>query len=246
MKRNDDTILAKSSHEVRTLVPISIGADSQRRRSWTLSERQRAGSILIWTLTLGVMLTTVFFFFALRLRDSATIQRDVMVHQNQKAYLNSFADYLETLDDTQLENLKGSLNADGITGTLTNEVEGTTGLTGVVDFGQEKSFDFFGDLTIEWNRCSHNLAADMVVIKADTTEEVKNHDTDSPSCAAVSPGYDDTVDVTIPAAPFKLKAVNAPFEYRLTSDSPLTSNQWHFTGRVDLGYGKKVEVERIF
>ena len=193
---------------------------------------------MIWTVLLGVVLTSVFFFFAMRLRENTATQRDTIALQSAKAYLTSYADYLMANPSD------GPINFDGITGTLTNE---GYELEGFLDSGKSVTYESYtGSLKVEWNKCSDNKQGDLLL-----TDNAKTAPTElppfihDPATCPPGPNYDDmrTVSVT---NDFKLTAIDAPFYYRLTSQSgmPITDNKWHLNASMTLPYGKKVEIER--
>jgi hypothetical protein len=91
------------------------------------------GSILIWTVMLGAILTSVFFFLAMRLRGSLTTQNELIEYQSGKAYLESYADYLAANPP-----IDGPITFDNgaITGTLTSNL---TSIEGILDSGETKT-----------------------------------------------------------------------------------------------------------
>ena len=54
----------------------------------------RRGSILITVLVIGTILISAYFFFATRQLAKAKAQSETMEYRNQKAYLESYIDYL--------------------------------------------------------------------------------------------------------------------------------------------------------
>ncbi len=192
------------------------------------------GSILIWTVLLGVVLTSVFFFFAMRLRANTATQRDTIAYQSAKAYLESYADYL------QVHPVDPPPSLAGISGSLTKQADS---IEGVLDSGETKTYTLseLGDVKVEWDKCG-------------TPAENGNLDA-SPSATglcASGASYDRyaLVSASMPTLQFSIKSVDAPFHYKITPNSPLSAklvdNFWHLNLRSDLEYGKKVEIQREF
>ena len=70
---------------------------------------------------------------------------------NGKAFLKSYADYLENLDQASRETLRDDgASFDNITGTVTNHADE---IIAVADFGSTKNYTFGGDIYVEWNKC---------------------------------------------------------------------------------------------
>ena len=179
---------------------------------------------MIWTLLLGISLTTVFFFFSQRLNANVAAQRETIEHVKAEGFINSYADYVEQLDQATVELKEGGVGFYGIEGTLTNDFQS---IGGYLDAGEESlEYEFTDEVNIEWNLCSDNKKADLTVEDgADTTYAHPG----GPSCSSSSPGYDDGVVVMV-NNPFKIKATGGPFYYRITSTSLgalLQDNVWH-------------------
>lgn len=192
--------------------------------------KHNRGSILIWSVLLGFVLTSVFFFFGMRQRATITEQRETATILNARAYLTSYADYLEKnsdeLDMTFDDNIQVSLTR------TVNEIEG------VADLDSEVEYEFEGDIFVEWNKCSDNLKADLKVndiLYSHTDEEYSITDE----------GYDDVIGPITVSSPFTIKTLNAPFHYRITGTG-LVDNKWHLELITELEYGKKIEVKRTF
>lgn len=202
------------------------------------------GSILIWTLLLGLSLATTFFFFSQRLNINTAQQRQLMSHQAQTTFLKSYADHLESLSLTELENLKGDINFEGVTGTLTND---TLAIEGILDAGETSSEYSFGadvgGVNIYWNQCSNNLQTDLIIVEGGM-ETIYPHVEDP----CPSGGFDDMITMQI-NGPFQLKSTQAPFAYWIESDAEaqtLTDNVWHLNLELVLNSRKKIYVSRIF
>ena len=201
--------------------------------------RSPKGSILIWTLMLGFVLTSVFFFFAMRQRAAIAIERDTAAILNARTYVESYAGYLENLSESDLNNIKGSVDFDGIRGTITNEVDE---IESAVDFEATATYEFSGDIYIEWNKCSNNLKGDLKLNDA-------LYKTKGTGCTN-SKDYDDVIGpISLSGTSFDIETMNAPFKYRITEKtgaSTLVDNKWHMNLKMNLGYGNKVTVKRTF
>lgn len=203
------------------------------------------GSIMIWTLVMGIALTSVFFFFAQRLGATIANQRSTMEYLNAQAFAESYADYLEHLPLASLQTLKGTLDFNGLTGTLTNELPE---ITGALDTGQQVTFSFADTVKIKWNLCVKNLQADLTVVNGGTITTYPHHTT-GPSCNPLSPGYDDTIEPVILTNPFTLKSLSTPLSYSIvstTTDQPLLSNEWKLEVEMPVSFGRRVVVKRVF
>ena len=199
------------------------------------------GSILIWSVLLGFLLTSVFFFFSVRQRAAITTQRDTAEIMNARTYLESYADYAEKLDADALNGLKASgIDFDGVHGTVTNESDD---ITGIADAGATIEYKFSGEIFIEWNKCSDNFKGSLIL-----NNILYEHD-GSAECATNNSGYDDIIGPIPVADPFEIKTLNAPFHYRITARDSLTKlidNKWRLNIKMDLSYDKKAEIERVF
>ncbi len=177
----------------------------------------------------------------MRQRATVTIQRDTAEILNAKNYLESYADYLENLS-TKSEML--SQTFDGLI--EVNLTQKVTEIVDEIDFGAENEYEFSDEILIEWNDCSGNGNGDLLV-------DGTIHEFENPIITCVSDDeYSDIkgpLTVTgSPATPFKIKTLNTPFEYRITSNTgtPLTDTEWHLDLKMDLEYGRVVEISRTF
>ena len=181
------------------------------------------GSILIWSVLLGFVLVSVFFFFSMRQRATITEQRDTAAILNARAYLESYADYLEEHSDeldTTFDDMQVS---------LTQQV---SKIEGIVDTGSPVTYQFSGDIFVEWNKCSDNLKGDLVV-----NGVLYEHDEGTESeCAPDEEGYDDVIGPITVTDP-EIETLNAPFYYRITG-AGLVDNKWHLDLSTELEYGK--------
>ena len=213
----------------------------------------RRGSILIWTVLLGFMLTSIVFFFSVRLRDNSGLERDTMFYKNQKTYLESYVNYLESLDDTELDGLKGTLDFDGIKGILDNEF---FEVEGFLDSGDSVTYEFVSapalaattSITIEWNLCSENHNGNLVLTHADGTGI--HYSGSSTTC---DEEYKNKINSNINTSDtnksFTIQALDSPFYYKINSTDGTTKiidKKWHITAYIDGGYGKKIKIEEVF
>lgn len=198
---------------------------------------------------LGFILTSVFFFLAMRQRSTIQNQRDTAAILNAKAYLNSYANYLEDLTIASLTEITeyGSkkINFDNsITGKVTNK---PTEIVGMVDFGKDKkaTYKFGGDVYIEWNKCAEeftNYRSDIYI-----NNTLYKHKKEGGGCTN-DKNYNDVVLVTIKDT-LTIKTLNAPAYYRITAKdekTTLVDNKWHMDLKIDLDYGKKVTINKTF
>lgn len=206
------------------------------------------GSILLWSVMLGFVLTSVFFFFGMRQRMNTEVQRDTAEILNARAYLESYADYLQNTDEEWDSGPEAKNAFDDITGSLTqtvNEIEGSvdTSEFGIAPTDSKNTYQFNGDIFIEWNKCENNenlMPGDLIV--HDATGDVIYEKIDR-NCVE-GRDYNDVVSITI-QRPFTIKTLNAPFQYRITGQN-LTDNKWHLELTTQLSYGKKIKVKRVF
>ena len=186
-------------------------------------------------------MTSVFFFLAIRLGVLGGIQRESMEYQNQKAYLQSYVDYIMSLAPAELELIKGDIDFDGITGTITNEVNE---IVGVLDAGESVEYKFDGTIDVDWNLCSNNYKEDIAIAGTEYTHVAPP----PPLCSDLSPGYDDIKSTVAVTNPFTIETKGAPIHYKITPVTPtqLLDSQWHLSASIDLGYGKNIEIEKMF
>lgn len=192
------------------------------------------GSILIWTLLMGIALATVFFFFAQRLGANVSSQRETMEYQNAKLFLESYVAYLQGLDEVELESLRGEVDFMGISGTLTNVTEE---ITGVLDSG--KSIEYSADIPspptdyvkVEWDSCP-----------ADVTEVLEIDGSDPGATPGGCAGLDYDKAVSQTTSPFVLSAIAAPTSYRLTpiEAAILYDKRWKLDLSYSLGFRKRL------
>lgn len=203
------------------------------------------GSIMIWTVMLGLLLTSVFFFFSMRQRAMVNVQRDTATIQNAKLFLESYADYLENKCKGVGCASDPTINSDSITGTVTQKV---ASIENAVDFGKQQEYKFTGSIYVEWNKCLktgvQDFSGDLLV-----NDVLYNHSIES-GCAA-NEEYDDVIgpiSVSGTPTPFTIKTLNTPFDFRIKPQGgiQLIDNQWHLDLSKDLDYGKKTSIKRTF
>lgn len=199
------------------------------------------GSILIWTLLLGISLATVFFFFSMRLNFIVASQRETIRYQNARLYFESYIAYIQSLDVADLVSLRGNIDFDGITVTLTNE---TDEIVGILDAGQSTTFEIAGDDTkkvkIEWDHCDDEDEVEIVEI----TPSVAFFET---NCPGYPFDYDDVAESTAPS--FTLKATSAPVKYRVMTMNEATvlyDNKWHLDLELAINFRKKLTTSIAF
>ena len=207
------------------------------------------GSILITVLILGTILVSSYFFFATRQLSKSKAQAETIEYQNQKAYLESYVDYLISKTKTNPAVMDNVVFDDGLitVDELSNE---TDIITGSLDLGESVDYEISGDksFTIEWNRCDNNYKAD-VLIKDGATENTQPHSTNTPSCPASPNQYDDTTSpITISGNSFSINAIDAPFHYRITviGDTQVKGKEWYLKAHLDMDHKKKITIERMF
>lgn len=199
------------------------------------------GSIMIWTLLLGISLATVFFFFAQRLGANVASQRKTMEYQNAKVFLESYVAYIEGLDSLSLGAIRDGdpIDLNGITGTVTNEAET---ITGILDVGDNISYTAdvpsspTDKIQIEWDACPAD--AESLAISSIFAGPA------SGGCLGAS--YEEGADSD--ASSFDLTAFGAPTSYKLTAinDAVLYDNKWYLDLEMSLGFRKKFTVHRTF
>ncbi len=202
------------------------------------------GSILIWTVLLGVLLATAFLFFSLRFGDGKALQRLAMDQANQKAYVESYSNYIQALPEADLMALEGELSFDEgqIVGQLTNNVEA---LEGVLDAGQQKTFEgVAGGIVIRFNLCGPS--GDPIEFGTLDIDQVTGFGS-SDQCG-LGGGYDNFITSTV-SSPFNLTATNAPLHYRvewLDTEAGFDGEQCTLQLVSGFGNRNRVEVEEVF
>jgi hypothetical protein len=197
---------------------------------------------MIWTVMLGLLLTSVFFFFSMRQRTMIAVQRDTAAQQSAKMLLDSYADYLQMHPveiGTNREKFYGVSTFDDILTRLTQRVDSIENL---VDsgLGQEQTYNLPspGSIYVEWNRCSDGLKGDLRI-----NGILYKH-----TAPATCKEYDDVVGPLSVSGDFTIETLNAPFFFRIKGAAGTTAydNQWHMELIKDLGYGKEISIRRTF
>jgi len=186
--------------------------------------KQNKGSILIWTVLLGLVLTSVFFFLSVRLGVLGSAQRDAMEYQSSKAYLDSYVAYLKQ------ESIQIDAEVNGIYINLTQIVDE---ITGFVDSGDSKVYSITDVVNVEYNTCEGATAVETGVIITDPTG------TSSSNYCNSSQEYDSRVTVDA-GGTLTITSVGAPTHFRIrstTATNTLTDTLWHLDADIDLGYG---------
>lgn len=193
------------------------------------------GSILIWTVLLGISLTTVFFFFSQRLNLNAAVQRKSLEQQNAQVFLESYADYLASLTFENLKASAGEIDYNGIKGSLTNAA---TQVKGALDANQTLTHQIGGGpVRVEWGLCINNEAGR--VLEVEPIEESL-----PANCAG---GYDQWAE-TKPSNSVTLTAGAAPVSYKITpiGTAVLYKKEWVMDLEMVINPKKTLSVERIF
>jgi len=197
----------------------------------------RKGSIMIWTVMLGFVLTSVFFFFGMRQRMMVIAQRDTAEIQNAKMELESLAEYLQAHTPSSPSGLNATI--DGIQVLLTQNADE---IVSTVDIDETKTYTFSGSIFIEWDDCMNNMQATLIV-----NDVAYDHDLND-ICLSNKPGYDDLIGPISVTNSFTIKTLNAPSFFRIKpqAGTTLVDNQWHMELTKELEYGKKIIVHRTF
>jgi hypothetical protein len=191
---------------------------------------------MIWTLLMGITLATVFFFFSQRLNLGVANQRKSMEYLNAELLMESYADYLQSLNELQLEALRGDLTFEGMTGTLTNETEE---ITGMLDADAEVTYTATlkpaSYVKVEWGDCP---LKDTDLLSINSLIAVP-----SPGPCSTYGGLTSTTDPS-----FTLRALSGPINYKLSyvGDAKLYDNEWHLTLESIVSFRKKITLDRTF
>lgn len=197
------------------------------------------GSILIWTVLMGISLTTVFFFFSQRLNLGTQAQLKSIEAQNAQLFLDSYVDYLTSLSPEQLKAAATSLEEEGyegITGTLIPK--SNPQIKGVLDAGQEETYPIEnGWATIEWNLCA----------KGETGRELEVGPVQDEGTSACKAAYERRAE-SQPSTPFTLKAGPIPVSYKITPMGPalLSTKEWKLDLKLSVNAKKTLSVQRTF
>ncbi len=217
------------------------GCHEKRLHNWS------RGSIMIWTVMLGLLLTSVFFFFSMRQRMMVAVQRDTAAQQSAKMLMESYADYLQA-HPTEIKYFTGGkyygiTTINGIFAKLTRYVDF---IENSIDEGQTQTYHFVDpdhsgpfSIYIEWNRSSEGKG-DLLV--NDVLYKSKDY--------LVDPGndYANLIGPISVSDPFTVKTLNTPFSFKIRGavGTQAIDNLWHMELTKDLDYGKTISIKRTF
>lgn len=208
----------------------------------------QSGSILIWTMLIGSVLLTSTFFFILRQNMNSMSQIETIKYQNSKAYLESYANFIMSLNDPALEGMKGDINYGNgaVSGSISQNVNSVIGF---VDSGDKSAeYQFTGNFKIQWNKCSDNNSADIMVFY-DSAQTTLRHNAGPSSCSIFSDGYYDTdLSISVNSIPFSIQSLGAPTYYQISriDGAPITEDKWHLNLTMNLGFGDIIEINKVF
>ncbi|MBN2086946.1 hypothetical protein JW758_01230 [Candidatus Peregrinibacteria bacterium] len=193
----------------------------------------KKGSILIWTVMLGVLMTTVFFYAAIRFSKLQEQQQETIEYKNTKAFFDSFMDYLKENPSEMVVN-KTSDNYEGIDITLTQNVSTITGaLDSLASATYEDIISAPADLKIEYNLCENGLQTEHANIKSIPDYTIGPA---TQPCAS----FDYANYVMIPVIDdLELSSLDAPFHYKI-SGADMKDSKWHLSADMKFGFGKRL------
>jgi len=195
------------------------------------------GSILIWTVLLGVTLTTVFFFFSQRLNLNSALQRKSLEISAQKEFIKSYANYLESLDQATLLAMPKQIEFEGITGSLSNEISEIKGMTDVNDTLVFNVTN--GQAQVEFNFCG----------KQEKGRALEITNTESLTIDECGNAAYDGLAVTKANSNFELSSGNAPVSYRITpfdETAILESKKWRLELDLEQSGENPIRIYREF
>ena len=190
------------------------------------------GSILIWTVLIGMVLTSVFFFTATRLRLNTQVQRETIAIQNQRAYLQSYMDYVKEKEPTPETHTFDEMKIE-----IVNQQDT---IEGFLDSGETKDYtDITSSDTVEvcWNTGTE--AGDLLIENSLQADDTGN-------CSNTS--YSSNVTYT-PTTSLALQALNEPIHYYIKSTAEgtkVTDIKNTLTATVNLEYGEKITITQTF
>lgn len=198
-----------------------------------------SGSILVWTVALGMIMTSVFLFMAIRLSKTNGLKRETLDFLQQKAYAQSYVGYLKQLETQELEGVRDSesgIDYDGITGVLTNEVEE---IKGYLDHGQSITLPIDGGRIIEWNECVQGILKEQGELVS--SPDFSSHFVDG--CSDDPPDSYDQTGIVHGNDTFTLTSIGEPTHYRITSNGSFFSDQWNLNVEVKLEGGRVLRLK---
>jgi len=204
-------------------------------------DHNNGGYTMLMVLMLITLLLGAFMFFGDQLSGNIEAHDNTRVDRNKEAYLDSFKDfvkhYVNDIGDDAGYRFFRDINY-----RLTKQV---STIEGYLSSGETATYGFTGNIQLEWNLCADNQKGDLLFTDNDTnTETLYSHD-DLPAgeCGPGEEGYDDVQTITTTAT-YIIKAVNAPFYYRIINPDSnvnaglITDNKWHFDAKT-IGYDNK-------
>lgn len=193
------------------------------------------GSLLIWTVLLGILMTTAFFFLAQRLNLNASVQSKIAQEQAAELFLNSYADYLQNLPFEDLILQAGEINYEGIVGNLSNSIPQ---IKGGLDSNQSISYTVAeGKAKVEWGLCANNEAGLALTVEPVNKVEETN-------CSTTYSQFAETQ----PSTTFTLTAGDIPVSYRITplDQAHLYGPEWKLSLELKMDSNKTISLERQF
>lgn len=192
------------------------------------------GSIMIWSVLLGFLLTSVFFFFGVRQRLNTEVQQDTTEILNTRAYMETYANYLQN-NPTPIT----QKTYDGIDVKLIKKQET---VAGNLDFKEQVTYNFIGDIFIRWNRCGENQVGFFSI-------DGKTYLNNGGGCAG-NEEFDDTFGpINIGGnGDFTIINKGGPFDYEITNNSGglIEGDEWHLSLTKTLSNNQIIKIQRTF
>lgn len=200
---------------------IISGSDNNNQMT---KNQTNKGSILIWTVMLGLLMTTVFFYAAIRFGNMESKQQETIEYQTQKAFFDSYMDYLKDNPSEIPSEMREGINI-----TLTQT---TDEITGVIESEADITYEDIvtGDVKVEYNFCDESA----------NIETTPNYTVGPATQPCTSFDYGNYVLVTLlEDEDLVLTSLDAPFHYRITG-TDLKDTKWHLDAEMRFGFGKKL------
>lgn len=199
--------------------------------------KETKGSLLIWSVILGFTLSSLFLVVAIRQRSTITLQRATVAEMNVENFLDSYVTYL----DAKYRNneLTGSLviNYDQVTGTVENKV---TPVEDVIDFGESASYNFSGNVSIQWNDCTDPLKGHLL-IRDNNGDSIQTHNGNlGQVCQDPNDRFDDRLGGITVSGPVEIHTINNPFVFELSGPNVI-DNKWHVDVSTTVNNHKVIE-----
>lgn len=198
---------------------------------------------------LGLLMTTVFFYAAIRFSNLKEKQEETIEHKSQKAFFDSYIDYLNAnpseIDDETEENEDGITNIDITLTQIVNEI------TGVVDSYGEATQVTYADISgdaneeikvrVEYNLCENNGQTEFANIKTDPAYTMSPT---AQSCTSFD--YSNYALVTLAKDDdLVLTSLDVPFHYKITG-TDLKDTKWHLDAGMRFGFNKRLKYNAVF